>query len=133
MKIVAITITGGRFHNNQTLIHQKLDEIVNILKVTLGEIFIIFTHGDCSGTDHHGRDWARSRSYFCQSLAAPWNDVKKIAGPLRNKMMMRMLAECSADVKILVAFNGNTGTANCVKEARKFDCIKILFPEEENK
>lgn len=97
-----IVVTGGRFYDDFATVSDALDALAPT------EIF----HGDCTGADTLADQWARMAKVPVRKFPYPSN-LGRAGGPVRNGQMLR---EAGPDA-ILVAFAGQAGTANCVKQA----------------
>jgi hypothetical protein len=67
-------------------------------------------NGLARGTDSCLYQWAKRRGIEIDPHKAQWERYGRAAGAVRNGQMVKV-----ADV--LVAFEGGSGTANCVKQA----------------
>lgn len=101
-----VIVCGGRKFDDRMLMAHVLDRVVE----QKGGIFVI--HGGASGADKLAGEWAVSRGMPCAEVAAPWAVYGDGAGPIRNGWMLMLQPDG------VVAFPGNAGTANLVKQAR---------------
>jgi len=71
------------------------------------------TNGAYRGADALSKQWARKHGVPYLPFPADWDLYGGRAGPIRNAEMMRV-----AQPDVVVAFEGDTGTANAVMLAR---------------
>ena len=102
-----LLVTGGRKFNDRAFIYQTLDALHAKTPIS------VLVHGAARGADTLCGEWAISRGVAVEPHPAKWAVYGRRAGPLRNIKMI----ETKPD--LLVAFPGGTGTAGCVKEAKK--------------
>ena len=115
MKIV---ITGGREYKDQHTIYRYLDWVHKHSPITL------LINGVARGADTIARQWAIDRKIPYQDvpvLKEHWNKYGKKAGNLRNGWMLDLNPDC------VIASPGNTGTADCIRQAKKRE-IKVIGP-----
>ena len=76
----------------------------------------LIIQGGALGADNMARRWADKNKipHSGMKFKADWDKYKKGAGPIRNK---RMIDE--NDIDLVIAFEGGSGTANMVMQARK--------------
>lgn len=99
-----IVFTGGRNYEDYVMVL----EVFNILNPT--EVYV----GDCpTGLDKIVRGLCEDAEIPCKVYEADWDKLGKIAGPIRNALMVK---EAGFEA-LVVAFAGGKGTENCVKEA----------------
>ena len=98
-----VVVTGGRFYADKTYLESELS------KLGITEL----AHGGQTGADALAGKWAESVGVPSVCFLADWATYGRPAGPIRNR---RMLVEFKPD--LVVAFKGNNGTENCVKQAR---------------
>lgn len=105
MKIVC---TGGRDFKNLEIIRDTLDN--------LQPSFVYV--GDCkTGADQLVRGWCLHTGTKFEPFKADWDSLGLSAGPIRNKRMVEAAAKDGC--RLLLAFPGNRGTADCVRHGRK--------------
>lgn len=108
MKVI---VCGGRHYNNRACVFDQLDALHNQSPI---ETLI---HGDAPGADRIGGAWARQRKIPIIRCPAKWRVdgryVGPAAGPIRNAFMLTLSPD------LVVAFPGNTGTADMVRQAKK--------------
>ncbi|MBW3560054.1 MAG: DUF2493 domain-containing protein, partial [Proteobacteria bacterium] len=68
--------------------------------------------GGASGIDTWARHWAGDRGIPVATWDANWAFYKRAAGPKRNGWMLDI-----ARPDVVLAFPGNDGTADCVRQA----------------
>jgi hypothetical protein len=116
---VKVIVTGGRNYSNRELVYKTLEN--------LGVTHLI--QGGATGADNLAIDWAIENEIKYHTEYAQWKDLshpdarikKNIygdydaeAGNRRNKKML----DDNPDA-VVVAFKGGSGTAACVREAKK--------------
>jgi sugar phosphate isomerase/epimerase len=99
-------ITGSRTYPNATHVWQVLDEINPGLVI----------QGGAEGADRHAREWCHARGVRLLTVPALWTAHGPKAGPLRNRDMVEMARRIGC--RLVVAFPGGSGTADCVAKAR---------------
>ena len=72
----------------------------------------LIIHGGASGADRLAGAWANQNGVNVVEYKARWKQFGKGAGPIRNR---QMLDEGKPD--LVVAFKGDRGTANMIKQA----------------
>jgi hypothetical protein len=92
-------VCGGRGY----LDAERIDRVLDVL----GPSLVI--HGDARGADSMAANWAAKRGVPHKLFQAEWQRLGKVAGPLRNRQMLR---EGKPD--LVVAFPGGAGTADMV-------------------
>lgn len=102
-----ILVTGGRDYADVARVDWALDKVHAKHGITL------LIEGGARGADRLGRAWAKSRGVPFKTEEAEWTKYGRIAGLLRNSAM---LAEHKPQA--VVAFHGNTGTADMVGKAQ---------------
>lgn len=108
MKII---VTGGRDYDLVSHIFRVLTDLQPDHVV----------HGDCrTGADAIATEWCRKNGVPFTGYPANWARFKLSAGPRRNGVMIH----CSK-ADMVVAFPGNKGTNDCVKQAEEFG-MKIM-------
>ena len=75
--------------------------------------------GCAMGVDQIGKNWAEMRNITIYSFPAKWEKYGKAAGPIRNEEMAK-----NADALILVWDGKSKGSANMLKQAKKYN-LKI--------
>lgn len=80
--------------------------------------------GCATGADEVVREWCKENKVSYKKHVAQWKKFGRSAGPKRNVAMLE-----EEQPRLVVAFPGGDGTANCVNEARKRD-IPVLFVGE---
>lgn len=101
-----VLVTGGRDYRDVAAVYRALDP----LKPT------VVIHGDAGGADAIADQWARLHGVQPIALPALWEWFKKSAGPIRNTNLVELAVKLGA---VVVAFPGNSGTADCVRKARE--------------
>lgn len=113
-----VLVCGGRNYSNRGLVFKTLDEI--------GPKAVV--HGACGvdaddpywldmkGADDIADDWACRRGVEKHRRPAAWKRLGRKAGPIRNQ---QMLDEFAGRIALVVAFPGESGTADMVRRAKK--------------
>lgn len=124
-----LLVCGGRKYSDA-------DRVARVLDGLRPEMTFLM-EGGATGADWFARRWAERAGVPHDTFEADWNDLvtppvllrqrqdgsyyNAMAGPVRNA---RMIREGKPD--IVVAFPGNRGTADCVKQAAGSG-IKVLM------
>lgn len=103
-------VTGGRHYSDGARVWAVLNEIH---RSSDGPITVII-HGDAYGADSLGKAWAERHHVLDDPWPADWAKYGKAAGVIRNSKMLE-----GSKPDIVVAFPGNTGTADMVAKAEK--------------
>jgi hypothetical protein len=103
-----VIIAGTRRFDNYDLLKSRCD------KYLADKEDIIIVSGCADGADALGEKYAKERGHLIKPFQAKWDELGKMAGPIRNKAMADY-----ADA--LIAFwDGNSrGTANMIEIAKK--------------
>lgn len=115
MKVV---ITGGREYTDDVTIYHYLDWVHKNSPITL------LINGVARGADSIARQWAIDRNipyHDVPVLKEHWKQYGKAAGNIRNGWMLDLNPD------VVIAFPGNTGTADCMRQATKRG-IKVIGP-----
>ena len=127
-----IVTTGGRDFTDEDMVNRVLNEL-NPRRIA---------QGGATGADALVRDWALRSGFLlvsaaeachadpndrlCVNYLAAWKLYGFKAGPLRNgRMLYRELPD------LVVAFPGNKGTADCVRQARYVFGLKVHLATED--
>ncbi|QIO34333.1 DUF2493 domain-containing protein [Bradyrhizobium sp. 1(2017)] len=116
-----VLVCGGRKFTNYDAAEKYLDMLNSIYR------FALVIHGNQQGADACADRWARSRHIDVQAFPAAWVEHGNSAGPIRNG---RMLREGKPD--LVVAFPGNRGTRDMLKQSRRVPNLKIINLDEAN-
>lgn len=119
--IMRVLVTGGRDFTDKTLLFETLDRLHAV------HSFSLLIHGDASGADRLGGEWAIERGLAVQAHPADWKKLGRSAGPIRNREMLK------ENPQLVVAFPGGKGTADMVKVARKAGIEVILVEGQATK
>lgn len=94
--------------------------------------------GDAPGIDTYARRWAQAHGIPGLLHRADWLRHGRAAGPIRNARMLENLLSCrpehrwlrphSAEVPLVVAFPGGSGTYDMVQRARAVEIEVIEVP-----
>lgn len=113
-----ILITGSRDWTDEDCIHFTLYESLAVH----GNITVI--QGDCEGADLAAKAWAQKQIMVgmregeahvrLESYAAPWDELGKSAGPIRNRYMVQL----GADECLAFPLPQSRGTIGCMKLAQ---------------
>lgn len=113
MKLI---ISGGRDYANETFVWFVLDYVHAERGITL------LIEGGARGVDRFGRNWAIDRGVPYHTEPADWDQFKKAAGAIRNRVMLKI-----EGVGGVIAFPGNRGTRDMVKATRQAK-IPVYLP-----
>lgn len=105
-----VAVTGGRNFGDADCVAWALGSLHAALGIRL------LVHGGATGADTLADAWCRLTGVPCQPFRLThrtWNAFGRVAGPLRNAIMLDSVA-----VDVLVAFPGGAGTADCVAAAK---------------
>lgn len=102
--IQRLIIAGGRGKALTLAEYAKLDRLQPVAEVV---------SGGALGVDHCGALWAARNRIPCTVFRADWKKNGKAAGPMRNEAMAKYATD-------LAVFDGGLGTANMVKNAKKY-------------
>lgn len=102
-----LLVCGGRFFSNRVLLHETLLAIHEQTPLTL------LLYGDAPGADTLAGDWGWFMGIPVHAEPAEWTKYGKPAGPIRNAKMLAMQPD------LVVAFPGNDGTKDCVRQAKR--------------
>lgn len=83
--------------------------------------------GDASGIDLGARSWAQRTATPSRVFCARWREMGRVAGPLRNRAMMRAAVAALAEGREVVCLavlndaspSGNRGTRNALWYAQR--------------
>lgn len=107
-----VVVTGGRYYDRAEFMWQVLTEIHQNDPIT------IVAHGSCpyGGADEHAETWAKNNEIPYVGLPAKFitGTHGRAEGPLRNQRLLDVVKP-----HLVLAFGGNRGTSNCIKEAKK--------------
>lgn len=120
MSDVRLVVTGCR-----ALDPARFEEALGVsgLAPRVREVLV----GDASGIDLGARAWAQRSGVPVRVFCARWRELGRVAGPLRNRAMMRAAVAAvpeGREVVCLAVFSdaspsGNTGTRNAVWHAQR--------------
>lgn len=96
-----VLVCGGRSFNQFELVARVLDA----LQVT------VLMQGGAGGADRLALEWAQERGVPVITFPANWR-LGKRGGPMRNQFMLD-----EGKPHLVVAFPGNTGTADMIEKA----------------
>lgn len=108
-----VVVTGGRDFADAAAVQLAL-----LAALRPGDTLV---HGGAAGADALCARWARTHGYAVEAWPAKWAEHGRAAGPRRNAAML------DAGARVLVAFPGGRGTADCVRQARRRN-IPVLGP-----
>jgi hypothetical protein len=112
-----LVVTGGRDYKDRDLVFTVLDRVHKETPITM------LIHGACgwdrdkrmvamTGADRWADEWANERGVGFRRVAARWSALGGQAGPIRNGEMLAMGPD------MVLAFPGQAGTWNCIRQAR---------------
>lgn len=102
-----VAVTGGRKYQNKARVWAELDALYR------EHANMVLVVGDATGADCFARAWATARGVPLRVYKANWALYDKAAGPIRNQEMLD-----DAQPNLLVAFPGQSGTADCTCRAQ---------------
>jgi hypothetical protein len=103
-----VLVCGGRAYSNRNSVERQLLALFR----EHGPLAII--EGGSHGADYLARQYALRMAWPVLEMPAPWESLKRSAGPQRNKWMLDF-----GQPKLVLAFPGGAGTANMVSLARR--------------
>lgn len=103
-----VLVCGGREYNDGTRVNFILDQLHHATPID------VIIQGEATGADTLAKEWAEYHGIPVDPFKAHWRIYGKRAGAMRNT---QMLIEGKPD--LVVAFPGNDGTADMVKQADK--------------
>lgn len=111
-----VGVCGGRNYQDRAKVFRTLDAMHDAQRITM------IVHGACTdpetqqlaGADRWAEEWAILRQVRYSGEPAQWHIYGRGAGPIRNELIALHYA-----LDELVAFPGNSGTANMIKNAEK--------------
>jgi hypothetical protein len=111
-----IAVTGGRSYADYEHVSGVLNE----------ECPGVVVQGECpyGGADALAARWCEENGVPCVGLKALWKKFGNPAGPIRNGWMLDLFP-----IYKLIAFPGDRGTNNCVKQAHERE---VLVRDERN-
>lgn len=119
-----VIVCGGRDYNDRVNIYDSLDKVHKDTPITK------LVQGWARGTDQIAHAWARSRGIPSthrkyRITNSDWQKLGKGAGRVRNKRMRD-----EENVDRVIAFPGNTGTANMIDLAHEKQIPVIQIDEK---
>ena len=102
-----VLVCGGREYRDADQMHTMLSASHSRL------CFSVVIEGEAPGADSLARDWAQLHKIPVEPYYAEWELFGPNAGSMRNSKMLR---EGRPD--LIIAFPGDTGTADMVKKGR---------------
>lgn len=115
-----VAVTGGRTFDDIECVHRSLKALDDVYRVT--ELL----HGGATGADSLAASWARARGIIVTEYKADWQRHGRAAGPKRNAEMLRV-----GSPDMLIAFEGGTGTADCVRRAQALNIPVVVAIQQE--
>lgn len=106
-----LLVTGGRNYCEPANIKQALDSFNSNTPITL------LVHGDAKGVDRIAGRWAAENGIHPCAIPALWGFYNMRAGGTRNSAMLNL------PIDYCIAFPGNTGTADMVKQCENKSII----------
>ena len=98
-----VVVTGGRNYHNKANVYYWLN---------LYEPKMVL-QGECpTGADKAARDWAKEMGVAPVGILANWPYYGSPAGPIRNGWLLDL------NPTLVIAFPGNSGTADMVRQAK---------------
>jgi hypothetical protein len=115
--VLRVLVCGGRQFKDAAFLSAKLDELHRQYR------FTTLIEGDAEGADRMAGAWADANGIELLVYPADWENLKRKAGPIRNK---QMLDEGKPD--LVVAFPGTSGTFNMCRQAEAAGVPVIAVP-----
>ena len=107
-----ILVCGGRYFGQDSQAHR--DFLTHVLDGIHQETPItLLIQGGAEGADRLAWEWAMSHQIDTKTFFADWQRYGQSAGPIRNGQMLNEAPDR------VIAFPGNTGTANMIKQAKE--------------
>jgi hypothetical protein len=103
-----ILVCGGRHYNRKQFLFKCLTMVHNKYNIKC------VVHGDASGADSLAKEWAISNGIEHIPYPANWKLYGPSAGPIRNALMLQE----NADIALVIAFPGGSGTFNMIGLAK---------------
>lgn len=122
-KPLRILVCGGRKYNNRRGVYDYLDSVIEQHPIVLGTGYNP-RDKRFQGLDQLAYEWAVSRGVPGRCYPAHWGLFGRSAGPRRNRRMLEMF-----EAEVLLAWPGNTGTANMMEIAGDAGVLVIQPPE----
>lgn len=111
-----VIVCGGRTFDDSNFLHKRLFKYHQKHNIT------VLIHGDARGVDGYASAWCKVAPGVSEiKVPAMWVSFGKGAGPIRNRLMPRLLPK----IHRVIAFPGGKGTEDMVKVAKKLG-IKVL-------
>lgn len=109
---MTVIVTGGREYTDRDKVFTELKKLNPALII----------EGGAKGADRLARRYAIASKTPWKTYDADWTTYGKLAGGIRNGQMLKDWPDA-----VVLAFPGNIGTANCVRQAktRKMTVIKV--------
>ena len=111
-----IIVCGSHKRGNRAAVFERLDYLVAMRPITF------LAHGGADFIDSFAKQWAETRGIPNREYRAEWSKYGKAAGPIRNRVMFDAVKP-----DVVVAFPGDTGTANMVQIAERAG-VSVWFP-----
>lgn len=112
MKVI---VCGSRHYGNKNKVNHSLNWYHAQYPITL------LIEGGQTGADTLAGEWADENGIDRRTVHADWNRYKQAAGPIRNGEMLKL------DPDMVIAFPGQRGTRNMIKQAEKAG-VKVWKP-----
>jgi hypothetical protein len=114
-------VCGSRIESRSGWVWWELDGLVK----ELGAPQLVVT-GCAAGVDLLAGDWAITRGIVHARFRAPWDVLRRQAGPVRNHVMATLLKPPI----LAIVFPGGRGTDNMARTAEKAGIkLRIVDPE----
>jgi hypothetical protein len=104
---VRVLVCGGRYYNDDACVEKVLNDLHSKTP------FTVLIHGAARGADTLANVWAKLKGIERIPCPANWTAYGPAAGPIRNQYMI-----VTHKPDLVVAFPGDTGTADCVRKAK---------------
>jgi len=119
-----VVVTGGRDFNDYSYVNKVMDLFI---LSEFGKDMHLLIYGVATGADTLCYEWAVARNIITLPFPvtkSEWDRLGRAAGPIRNR---RMIEDGKPDV--CIAFPGNTGTANMIKQCKELG-VPVILAEE---
>lgn len=112
-----LIVTGGRNFDDVPFLWRQLDllDAAERIAVVVDGASDEVT-GPYKGADYWAHQWGKANGRNTVRVYADWKAYGKAAGPIRNGRMLE--AHKAPDTK-LAAFDGNRGTEDCIRQAKR--------------
>lgn len=127
-----VLITGGRDWKDYWTVNDAIldacswQEKIGLLGDDFDPGSITIIHGNARGADTMAGEVASVHRMNVDVYPARWDIYARAAGPIRNQEMV----DTGADICLAFLMKGSTGTADCIKRARKAGIPVTIYHED---